>query len=70
MQDDASGTGLTWPAVEEAVAYDAVRGNTANLHDAGESIDPGPVACSDVDRAVRAFYPGVMRAGLETSGRS
>ncbi len=41
----SAGTTLTWPAIPEAISYDVVRGNTANLKDAGESIDLGPVAC-------------------------
>jgi hypothetical protein len=41
----AAGTQLAWAVVPEALSYRVVRGNTANLRDAGESIDLGTVAC-------------------------
>jgi hypothetical protein len=50
-EEVAAGTLLTWAIVPEALSYRVVRGNTANLRDAGESIDLGPVACIRPDSA-------------------
>jgi hypothetical protein len=44
-EEISAGTGLAWPAVTGVLSYDVIRGNMANLRDAGESIDLGPVAC-------------------------